>query len=182
MFKKASSLVTILAFVFFDWACISVYKIPVRAVATKDEIVGVAKTSGEYLQFSKTNPARVVGDRIVSSSSDFEEIDLNDVQGFRQNDKGVIYEVTTKDGRTFRDIEGKKEGEKIVIPSFNNGPSSILLSEVEFVQVRKINVILSLCVILGIVAGVVYGVANLYLANNGGIFGHWTLPPINVLR
>jgi len=66
MFKKTSSVVTLLAFLLFEGACVihRVEDIPVKSAAAKDEIVGVVKTSGEYIQLSKDAPGRIEGDRL----------------------------------------------------------------------------------------------------------------------
>jgi hypothetical protein len=148
MFKKTLSLVTLVAFLLFDWACLSVQKVPVTSVNIEDQIVGVTKISGEYVQIPKENPARIVENQIVLRPSN--AIALSDVKDFKQNDKGVVYEFTTKDGRTIRDIEGKREGEKIVLP-----PLSIPLSEVNLVWVYRKDVGGTILLILGlVVAGI----------------------------
>ena len=157
MFKKTLSLVTLAAFLLFDWACLSVQKVPVTSLTSKDQIVGVTKISGEYVQIHKENPARIVENKIVLRWSN--TIALSNVKDFKQDDKSVVYEITTKDGRTLRDIEGKREGEKIVLP-----PLSIPLSEVNLVSVYRTDIGKTIVLALGVVAGIV-GVLYLITLN-----------------
>ena len=172
MFKKTLSLMTLVAFLLFDWACLSVNKVPVMSVTINDQIVGVTKISGEYVQIPKENPARIVENHIVLRRSNATA--LSDIKDFKQDDKGVVYEFTTKDGRTIRNIEGKKEGEKIVLP-----PLSIPLSEVNLVSVYKTDVGKTILLAFGVIGVVIGGIFIIGLYVNfrkmASIFGiPWT--------
>ncbi len=168
MSKRVLSLVTVVAFLLFDWSCLSITNVPVTSVASKDQIVGLTRISGESMQFSKENPARIIGDRLVI---EINTVALSDVKGFRQDGKGLVYEITTKDGRTIHDIEGKREGEKIVLP-----PLSIPLSEVKLVTVRRSDTGMTILLVLGIIAGL-YGLLYILykISSPGGYFnlGQW---------
>ena len=146
MFKKTLSLVTLVAFLLFDWACYSIRDVPVASVTDRDDVVGVTKISGEELKFPKENVARVVGNQIVLRIN---TIALSDVKDFKQNSQGVVYEITTKDDHSIRDVEGKVLGEKIVLPSLN-----IPLSEVKSILVRRIHEGKTILAMLGVVIGV----------------------------
>ena len=184
MFKKTLSLVTLVAFLLFDWACLSVNKVPVTSANIENrtiedqvvgQIVGVMKISGKYVQIPKENPARLAGDRIVLSPSVINEIALDDIKDFKQNDKAVFIEITTKDGRTLRDIEGKREGRRIVLPSLKYEPAPIPLSEVNFISVRRYNNGLTLLLVLGIIGvaiGGIYLIALSILTSSPW----WTIP------
>jgi hypothetical protein len=156
MFKKTLSLVTLVAFLLFDWACLSIKTVPVTSVAINDQIVGVTKISGEYVNIPKENPARIVENHIVLRRSN--AIALSDVKDFKQDDKGVVYEFTTKYGRTIRDIEGKKEGEKIVMP-----PLSIPLSEVNLVSVYRTDVGKTILLAVGVIGVAIGGIYIIWL-------------------
>ena len=145
MFKKILSLMTLAAFLFFDWACYSIRDVPVTSVTDRDDVVGVTKISGEDLKFPKENAGRVVGNQVVLRIN---TIALSDVAGFKQNAKGVVYEITTKDGRSIQDGEGKVLGENIVLPSLN-----IPLSEVKSISVRRLQEGKSYLAMLGFVIG-----------------------------
>ena len=164
MFKKTLSLVTLVAFLLFEWACLSVNKVPVTSVTDKDDIVGVTKISGEDIQIPKENPARVVGDRIILRPRIIHEISLSDVSDFKQNDKGIVYEFTTKEGRTIRNIEGKKTVSKIVFPWLKYEPVPIPLSEVNFVSVLSVNAGKTIGFVLGAL-GASIGMFYLLLSN-----------------
>ena len=130
MSKKTLSLVTLLAFLPFNWACFSITNVPETSVTSKDQIVGITKISGLSMRFPNKNPARIVGDRVVPEPSIINAVALDEIKDFRQNDKGVVYEIPTKDGRAFRDVDGKREGGKIIFHSLKHEPASIPISEV----------------------------------------------------
>jgi hypothetical protein len=175
MFKKTLSLVTVAAFLLFDWACLSIKNVPVTSVTSKDQIVGVTKISGESMQIPKENAAQIVGDRVVLKPSVINAVDLNDIKNFRQNDKGVVYEITTKDGRTLHDIEGKKQGWKIVFPSQKYEPAPIPLSEVNLVSVRRFSIGRTL-LLIPLAWGVISVFYPIYLALRGiKSWWYWTL-------
>jgi len=166
MYKKTLSLVTVVAFLLFDWACLSIKNVPVTSVTSKDQIVGVTNRSGEYVQIPKEKSARIDGDRIVQSYGKFNEIALSDVNDLKQNDKGVVYEITTKDGRTIRDVQGIVEGGKIVLATL-----SIPLSDVNLVSVRRFDIGKTL-LLIPLAWGVFSFFYPIYLALRG-IKGGW---------
>jgi len=161
--KKVLSLVTAVSFVLFDWACLSIQKVPVTSVTSKDQIVGVTKISGEYVQIPQENPARIVENQIVLTPSN--TITMSDVKEFRETDKEVVYEITTKDGRTIRDVDGKREGGKIVFRSLIPAPASILLSEVNLVSVLRLDAVMTILIMLGVIGGGIY-VSYLIILNS----------------
>jgi hypothetical protein len=169
MSKKVLSLVTLVAFMLFDWACLSIKNVPVTSVTSKDQIVGVTKITGEYVQIPKENPARIVENQIVLRPSN--AISLSDIKDFKQDNKGVVYEITTKYGSTIRDIEGQKQVWKIVFPSPKYKPAPIPLSEVNFVSVRRTDVVLTILLVVGIIGGVIGGIYLIYLNAMSHILG-----------
>jgi hypothetical protein len=159
MFKKTSSVVTLLAFLLFEGACVihRVEDIPVKSAAAKDEIVGVVKTSGEYIQLSKDAPGRIEGDRLFLRTTPLRSVEMVDVKSFKQNEKGMVYEITTKDGVVFQNLEGRMEDGKIVLPPQKYQYSSIPLSEVDMVQVRRVNGSMTFLATVGGFLGVIGG-------------------------
>lgn len=71
MCKKIVSSFTLGAFIIFNLSCYSTKKVDVKTVAgwegKKVVILGVLKTSGEHVEFSKDQPGRISNDRIVGS-------------------------------------------------------------------------------------------------------------------
>jgi hypothetical protein len=137
MIRKISGLIALVAFLLFDLACYYIRNVPVTSVKSRDRIVGVIFMSGKQMQFPKENLARIVENQIVLSPSD--AVALSDVKNYKQDDKGVVYEITTKDGHIIRDIEGRKQGWKIVFPSQKYEPAFIPISQIKLVLVRRLS-------------------------------------------
>ncbi len=166
MKRQVLGLITLIAFVAFDWACVvhSVKKMPLSSVREENAaILGVMKKSGEYLQFAKSYPGRIVGSAIVVPPPDSNQILLSTVKSFKSTPAGVVYEVETRNGRIFSNITARIEGRKIIVTDYGPAVSSIPLSEVEMVWVEKVNAAGTFLATLGGIALVV-GVVGLIIA------------------
>ena len=146
MNKKIISLFTLLAFVIFSVSC---YTTKTRRVNTsadwqgkKGKILWVIKTSGEYIEFSKDNPGRIIGDKIVGKAIILSKkvvIDKADIEENKRDQHGKILKITTKDGKMYTVIKGTEKEEKDKITFFaiyeSNEQVLIPLSEVKWVHV-----------------------------------------------
>ncbi len=146
MNKKIISLFTLLAFVIFSVSC---YTTKTRRVNTsadwqgkKGKILWVIKTSGEYIEFSKDNPGRIIGDKIVGKAIILSKkvvIDRANIEENKRDQNGKILKITTKDGKMYTVIKGTEKEEKDKITFFARYESNELvlipLSEVKWVHV-----------------------------------------------
>jgi len=146
MNKKIISLFTLLAFVIFSVSC---YTTKTRRVNTsadwqgkKGKILWVIKTSGEYIEFSKDNPGRIIGDKIVGKAIILSKkvvIDRANIEENKRDQNGKILKITTKDGKMYTVIKGTEKEEKDKITFFaiyeSNEQVLIPLSEVKWVHV-----------------------------------------------
>ena len=146
MNKKIISLFTLLAFVIFSVSC---YTTKTRRVNTsadwkgkKGRILWVIKTSGEYIEFSKDNPGRIIGDKIVGKAIILSKkvvIDRANIEENKRDQNGKILKITTKDGKMYTVIKGTEKEEKDKITFFaiyeSNEQVLIPLSEVKWVHV-----------------------------------------------
>jgi hypothetical protein len=110
---------------------------------SKRKIFVVIRNSGEYFEFSKKNPGRIIEDKIVGIAtvkSKKIEIAKADITETSYDSKGNVTEITDRDGKTYKVLTGIKEstGDKIVF--FNSSGSSgsvvIPLSEVKSLQIK----------------------------------------------
>jgi len=146
MNKKIISLFTLLAFVIFSVSC---YTTKTRRVNTsadwqgkKGKILWVIKTSGEYIEFSKDNPGRIIGDKIVGKAIILSKkvvIDRANIEENKRDQNGKILKITTKDGKMYTVVKGTEKEEKDKITFFtiyeSNEQILIPLSEVKLYQV-----------------------------------------------
>ena len=144
--KKFISLFTLLAFVIFSVSC---YTTKTRRVNTsadwqgkKGKILWVIKTSGEYIEFSKDNPGRIIGDKIVGKAIILSKkvvIDRANIEENKRDQNGKILKITTKDGKMYTVVKGTEKEEKDKITFFtiyeSNEQILIPLSEVKLYQV-----------------------------------------------
>jgi hypothetical protein len=124
MSRKIISLFTLLAFVIFSVSC---YTTKTRRVNTsadwqgkKGKILWVIKTSGEYIEFSKDNPGRIIGDKIVGKAIILSKkivIDRANIEENKRDKNGKILKITTKDGKMYTVIKGTEKEEKDKITS-----------------------------------------------------------------
>ena len=162
MLKKTCTFITILAFIFFDWACVvhSVSNDSVSSVIRRHsqileniQILGVVKKTGEYIQFPEEKPATIIGDLISGQSGGNRGIPLSVLRSFKKNKDGVVSELTTLDGMSMTNIQGRLVGGKIVVPSPGSFPVSIPVSEVEMVWVRRVNFAGTFLATISVIAG-----------------------------
>jgi len=171
MNRKIISLFTLLAFIFFSISCYTWKIKEIRTAADwrgeKGKILWVIKTSGEYIEFSKDNPGRMYGGMIAGTavvlSKEKLEIPRINIKKLEINKKGMISEITHKNGKIYHvipgtasvvstedDLTGKEEERIIIFATYETSESvSIPLSEVKSVQVWSKDYVLSILVVLG---------------------------------
>jgi len=144
--KKLISLFLIFSLVMLSVSC---YTTKTRRVNTsahwqgrKGKILWVIKTSGEYIEFSKDNPGRIIGDKIVGKAIILSKkvvIDRADIEENKRDQHGKILKITTKDGKMYTVIKGTEKEEKDKITFFaiyeSNEQVLIPLSEVKLYHV-----------------------------------------------
>lgn len=180
MSRKIISLFTLFAFIVFSLSCYSWKKKEVKTAADlrgkKGIIKSLVKTSGEYIEFSKNSLGRIYGDKIAGTAvvlSKEVEIIRDNIKEVKRDKKGMISEITNKDGKiyhvvagTTREVSiqyhltGKKEERIIFFTTYETYESvTIPLSEVKSVRVSKFDYVKAFIIVLGFV-----GVGALYLA------------------
>jgi len=170
MARKTMGCLALLSFIWFEIACVIYQKKKItveQAVGSDTEVLAVAKKSGEYFEFPKQAPGRIVGDRVVGSyrQSDF-IIDLAEVEKkeIEINGRDQTTTITTKDGRTIKVKHAYEHNGKIYSETIGNIP----LSEAEMLWVRKVNGPLTLLATVSAILGVASGIF-------GGLYLIWIL-------
>ena len=92
MNRKIISLVTLMAFIIFSLSCYNIKKVRIESVKAKNrskvKILGVFKSSGEYIEFSKEQPGKIYKESIrgtVVKLSKLKEINKADIQSIKKN-------------------------------------------------------------------------------------------------
>jgi len=172
MNRKIISLFTLLAFVIFSVSCYTTRLKEVRTAADwqgkKVKILGVDKTSGEHIEFSKKSLGRIYGDKIAGTAvvlSKKVEITQDNIKRFKRDIKGMISEITHKNGKIYHvvsgtvrvvstkdDLTGKEEERTIFFTTYETSESvTIPLSEVKSVKVKNVDYAKSFCLVLGVI-------------------------------
>jgi hypothetical protein len=154
MTKKLTALVTLFAFLVFSCSCVirSTKKLPPEAVYGKQvEIMGLMKTSGEYIEFPKKFPGRVYGDRILGRTAGEGEIAIPraQIQKINKTSDGRILAIETKDGKTYTYPKIVKEDKEEIVITLDFVEVSVPLKDVELVWVKKIDPGLTFLATLG---------------------------------
>lgn len=171
MGKRLVSLFTIVAFIIFSISCLGIYttkKDRITKAASwrgkKVKILAVMKTSGEYIEFPREQPGKILGDKIVAGlEKENIEIDRADLKEVIRNEKRKIWEITTKDGKVYFADSYRSLGDKIVA-RVHKLSFSIPLSEVEMAWVKRVDPILTFLANVGVVVlvlGAVLGIIAL---------------------
>ena len=154
MSKKNVSLFTLIAFIVFSLSCYTIREKKVKTVSDWEgkevTIMGVQKTSGEYIEFQKDSPGRIYKDTIIGKAKKKFEIARANVKKTGIDTEGEIAEITTKDGKVYPIISSKITEDKIILEAYES--ISIPLSEVELVWVKKAGPAGIAIAIIGVVA------------------------------
>jgi hypothetical protein len=165
MRRKIISLFTLLAFIVFSLSCYTWKTKEIRTAADlrgeKGKVLWVIKKSGEYIEFSKDNPGRVIGDKIVGKAIILSKkvvIDRANIEENKRDQNGKILKITTKDGKMYTVINGTEKEEKDKITCFaryeSNEQVFIPLSEVKWIHVL---IYLGILLVIGLVLTIALG-------------------------
>ena len=153
MFKKIISLITLLSFLNLLVSC-AVHtakkeKVETAAYWEGVQFLGVLKTSGEKIEFTKKSPGRIQGNAIVGLGIVKKriEIDRADVKSIKRI-SGRINQIITKDGEKYDAIAYTEGTTKIIIQKVSESVS-IPLSEVELVWVKRVDFYRSFLMTMG---------------------------------
>ncbi len=138
MTKKLAAWTTLLAFLLFDLACVihtTKREPPEKVYGGQTQILSVLKKSGEYIEFPKETPGRVMGDRIVGSER-YLEIPNSDIKRIISKD-GQPSEIEKVDGTKIPIAAVWKTDEWKTVVRLDSSPLSIPLADVAMVTIRK---------------------------------------------
>jgi hypothetical protein len=154
MNKKIISSFTLLSFIVFSISCYSTKLKKVRTAADwKGKILSLVKTSGEYIEFAKGNPGRIIGDEIAGTAvvlSKEVEITRDNIKRLKTYEKGMLTEVTFENGKIYHvatgtirvvsikdALTGKEEERIIFFTTYETSETVIIpLSEVKYIRVE----------------------------------------------
>jgi hypothetical protein len=133
------------------------------------KILSVVKTSGELVEFSKSNPGRLIGHVIIGEATVVVEKRSEIVGPFpsiKKDDHGRIYAVTDASGRVHFVLEVlKEETNKLTVQARYSTSTgvSIPLSEVKLVRFKATNGVMTAFAVLGVLAGGLLWLMSYYI-------------------
>jgi len=154
MGKKYVSLFTLVAFISFILSCYSTKTSIVRNIpdfkGKNVKILGVEKTSGEFIKFNEGIPGKIRNGTIEGELKRSIEIDIacvESIDDYKGKLRGV-YEIVTKDGEKYIVNHYKKLEDRIIIEGL--AYYSIPLNEVKMavVEIKKLNPVMTIIVIV----------------------------------
>jgi hypothetical protein len=164
MRTKIVALLTLAAFLFFEWSCAihSTKKYPLadlgKAQTVKAQIAGVVLKSGEEVRFVKPRFGRVLEDFVVAftQSAPLSKVAIRseDVQSAIPDERGEVRDIMTKAGKAYQVRSLQKENDRWIVEGFAYD-RIIPLAEVELVYIRKVDPAATFLATIGGVAGVV---------------------------
>ena len=133
------------------------------------QFLGVLKTSGEKIEFTKKSPGGIQGNAIVGLGivNKRIEIDLADVKSIKRTSR-ISNHIITKDGKEYDAFTYTKDTTKIVIQKVFESVS-IPLSEVELVLVKKVDYFESFSLTILVTAVIYVVIVISAFAASGGL-------------
>ena len=171
--KKAVALATVIIFLISLNSCISIKRNartdPDRIFGTepyKLTVAAVQKKTGERLEFPRKKRATINGDKVLIPDPGAvfpARLLWADIKDFKEDDRGRVTEMATKDGRFFQLILSSRNEQGIEI-QMAHSYRTIPLSELDLVWVRKTNWPASFFASVGVVFVELCAVAAIVLA------------------
>jgi predicted RNA-binding protein YlqC (UPF0109 family) len=171
MKRQTIALLTLGSFIVFSFSCYSVQPIKPEMLSSPDaselKIRKLDKTSGESIEFAKSNPGRVIGDfvmgtRALTTAVEFVEIardDLSKISRIPSPQGETFYSVKTRDGKSYRWVKKIVEQEDksvlyVMKDVYQKATSNFNVSveDVERVWIKKIDIITTAIVVVACMA------------------------------
>ena len=175
MSKKAVAVLTAMVFVVSTTGCMTWKRQEILTSADHPgpnrRILSVVLRSGEVLQFSRTNPARVEGNRVVGTPTTLRERDVELEAPFpaiQKRSDGTVSEITDAKGQVWsvRKVLKEQPNGMTVRVAERIGPVAIPLSEVRQVEIKDSAPGSTLLAILGLAGAVYLGWAAYSIKNH----------------
>jgi hypothetical protein len=152
MTRKIIALLTLAAFLVFEWACMAHTNRPMtqadisRLRAGDTSITGIVLRSGVEINFADPAEVRIAGDFVLVSTSTTQRAYSNlnipdaDIRSVEKDAKGAVRDIVTKDGKAYRVRSARREAESWTIEG-TAYDVLVPISEIDLVHIRKISLI-----------------------------------------
>jgi len=143
MAKKIIAVLTLFTFSLFSASCMRAYKVQQESMDTaakkgaKAKLLGVQTKSREYLEFREGSPAKIQADAVCGEILKTVEFNRADIAEKIDPVQGKLGEVLTRDGKQFRFLTARADGDKLICQIYN--PVSIPLSEIQLAWLKQVN-------------------------------------------
>jgi len=172
MGKKIVAFITLLAFLYLNYAC---YTIKTELAGKYSggkgqgsDILGVNTKSGEVVQFSKDRPGSIIGNFVIGPKpqegieTKKMEIPLESIQDIIKSEAENL-EIITKDGKAIHATWIQKRADRIICIAYEY-EKVIPLAECETVWVKKVEPVGTFFAVLGVIGGVLVVLAAIIFA------------------
>lgn len=160
MTKKIAALITLIAFGMSSTACMTWRTREVRTVADyprqDKKVLAVYTASGGVIQFSRSDPGRIVGQTVVGRAygESVREVEVQrPFRLIRKANDGSVASVTDSAGRVYivRKVL-KEEPDRMLLQIVERGiqPLSIPLAEARLIKVKRLNLPLTILAVVGV--------------------------------
>jgi hypothetical protein len=158
----ANLTLTVAALALLSASCVSVRTTDLRTLTEplppNVRVLSLVKDSGEVVLFSKSDPGRLSGYRIVGLARERESkpVDLAGPFQIKKDAKGRIFEVTDGKGGVYT-VERvlSQDGDRMTILASLWTPISVPLAEVRTIEVRKVNALKAAAYVSGGILAIV---------------------------
>ena len=179
MAKKIVAFLTLLAFLYFNYACYTFKKELAGNYSGEkgqgSDILGVITKSGKEVKFSKDRPGSIIGNFVIGPKS-LERIETKKMEIPLESIQDVIkgeaesLEIITKDGKAFHATSVEKGVDKIICIAYEY-EKVIPLAECETILVEKVEPVGTFFAVLGGIAGFLVVCVAILASQWHGFFG-----------
>jgi hypothetical protein len=175
MTKKTLTWITLASFLIFSWSC-AIYssaKRPLQSIKPEErgkvKVSAVQTKSGEKIELRKHPAARikansVVGEKLVKDIV----VEKSKIKTLKKLPTWPPYAITSTDEVSYRVINYNEKNDKIIFDAYV--PTSILLSDIDLVWIRKVNVPATLLLYS---PAIILGLFAIALSGAGTLVGAW---------
>jgi hypothetical protein len=164
--KKTVALVTLACFLVFSCSCVFYKWEMVKLESVKPEnkksakISAVQLQSGEKIDFSKRQPAQIVGERVVGNKIGYENIEIarNEIDQLSVTERGKVLGIITKDGRSYHADQIIKEERDYFVVKIEKFANSFPFKDIKLIWIRQVDIALTLLVDIGAAVAIGFGI------------------------
>jgi ribosomal protein L18E len=170
--RQAVAVFTAIVFVVFSSSCMTWRNKEIRTSADypapNKGVISVVKISGEVVEFSRKDLARVVGGQVVGTTVRERDVEIEGpFPLIKRLSDGTVSEITDANGQVWsvRRILKEEPGRMTVRIAERTGPIVIPLSEIAKIKIKRSSPALTILTVLGLAVTVYFVGLGISLGN-----------------